>query len=91
MNTGSGERSRRKVRRGTVCGDRMDKTIVVEIIRKYRHPLYKKVVRKTTRFHAHDEKNQAKTGDVVEIMESRPLSKLKRWRLVRILKQAQPE
>ncbi len=88
MKNGSSERGRRKLRRGKVCSDRMDKTIVVEVIRKFRHPLYKKVVKRSTRFHAHDEKNQARIGDIVEIMESRPMSKTKRWRLVNVIRVA---
>lgn len=82
----SNSRSSRKIRRGKVISDRMDKSIVVEIIRKFRHPLYKKVVRQTGSFIAHDEKNQARIGDLVEIMETRPLSKNKHWRLVKIIK-----
>ena len=88
MKNGSSERACRKIRRGKVCSDRMDKTIVVEVIRKFRHPLYKKVVKRSTRFHAHDEKNQARIGDIVEIMESRPMSKTKRWRLVNVIRAA---
>lgn len=79
----------RKVRTGRVSSDRMDKTIVVESERKFRHPLYKKVMKKTTCFKAHDEKNEARVGDLVEIMEVRPLSKTKRWRLLKILQRAQ--
>jgi small subunit ribosomal protein S17 len=79
-------RRKRKIRVGTVRSDRMDKTIVVEVERKFRHPLYEKVVRKSAAFKAHDEENKAKIGDVVMIMETRPLSKTKRWRLVEILK-----
>ncbi|MDP8214458.1 MAG: 30S ribosomal protein S17 [Candidatus Euphemobacter frigidus] len=91
MKKSNNGRGCRKIRRGTVGSDRMDKTIVVEVIRKFRHPLYKKVIKKTTRFYVHDEKNQAQAGDIVEIMETRPTSKTKRWRLVGIIKQAQPE
>jgi len=82
------ERGCRKLRRGKVTSDRMDKSIVVEVIRKYRHPLYKKVVRKNNSYHAHDEDNQARTGDLVEIMETRPISKTKRWRLVKVIRVA---
>lgn len=82
------ERSRRKLRRGIVTSDRMNKSIVVEVIRKYRHPLYKKVVRKSNSYHVHDENNKARVDDFVEIMETRPISKTKRWRLVRIIKSA---
>lgn len=81
-------RGSRKARRGKVSSDRMDKTITVDTERKYRHPLYKKVVKKSTRFKAHDEKNEARVGDLVEIMETRPLSKTKRWRLVKVIKRA---
>jgi small subunit ribosomal protein S17 len=91
MNTNDSDRGRRKIRRGKVTSDRMEKSIVVEVIRKYRHPLYKKVVKKTVRFSVHDEDNQARVGDLVEIMETRPLSKNKRWRLVSVLKKAEAE
>jgi small subunit ribosomal protein S17 len=66
----------------------MDKTITVAVERKVKHPIYGKFVKKTTKFHAHDEKNEAKPGDVVRIMETRPLSKTKRWRLVEIIEKA---
>ena len=79
-------RGRRKVFRGEVVSDKMDKTIVVAVTRLVRHPLYPKVIKKTTKFKAHDEFNEAKEGDIVEIMETRPLSKTKRWRLVKIIK-----
>ena len=82
------ERGSRKLRRGKVTSDRMDKSVVVEVIRKYRHPLYKKVVRRNNSYHAHDENNQAHIGDLVEIMETRPISKTKRWRLVKVIRAA---
>jgi small subunit ribosomal protein S17 len=66
----------------------MDKTVVVAVDRLVRHPLYKKVIRKTSKFYAHDENNECRVGDIVEIMETRPLSKLKRWRVVRIIQRA---
>jgi small subunit ribosomal protein S17 len=66
----------------------MDKTVVVAVERKVQHPIYGKFLKKTTRFHAHDEKNECSIGDVVRIMESRPLSKTKRWRLVEIVEKA---
>ncbi len=91
MNNTDSDRSRRKTRRGVVTSDRMDKTIVVAVVRKYRHPLYKKVMRKTTRFSVHDEDNQARSGDLVEIMETRPLSKTKRWRLVSVVRKSAEE
>jgi len=79
-------RGSRKVRRGWVVSDRMQKTVMVEVERKFAHPLYKKVVKKITRFKAHDEDNQARIGDFVEIAETRPLSKTKRWRLLKIIR-----
>lgn len=81
-------RGQRKVRIGTVVSDKMQKSILVAIERKVVHPIYKKYVKRTTRLMAHDEKQEAKTGDLVKIMETRPLSKRKRWRLVEILKKA---
>jgi small subunit ribosomal protein S17 len=66
----------------------MDKTVTVAVERKVKHPMYGKFVKKTTKFHAHDEKNEARPGDVVKIMETRPLSKTKRWRLVEIIEKA---
>jgi small subunit ribosomal protein S17 len=78
----------RKVRIGTVVSDKQDKTLVVTVARNSIHPLYKKVVKSTTKYYVHDENNEAKVGDVVKIMETRPLSKLKRWRLVSIQKHA---
>lgn len=82
------ERGLRKVRIGKVVSDKMEKTIVVAIETKVRHPLYGKTVNRTTKFKAHDENNDAKIGDIVKIMETRPLSKDKRWRLVEILERA---
>ena len=75
----------RKERRGIVVSDAMNKTIVVEVERRERHPLYGKEVRLYKKFYAHDEKNSAKTGDRVRIVETRPLSRLKRWRMVEIV------
>jgi small subunit ribosomal protein S17 len=82
------ERSSRKVRTGHVVSDKMDKTVVVAVETLVRHPLYGKIMRRTTKFKAHDEANTASEGDVVEIMESRPLSKEKRWRVARIVERA---
>ncbi len=82
-------RGRRKVRVGTVVSDRMDKTVVVAVERMMRHPLYGKTVKRTKKFHAHDENNECRVGDVVEIMETRPLSKTKRWRVARVVQKAQ--
>lgn len=81
-------RKTRKTRIGTVTSNKMNKTIVVSITRKVKHPIYGKFVNKTTKFYAHDEKNDCNIGDTVKIMETRPLSKLKRWRLVEIIEKA---
>jgi small subunit ribosomal protein S17 len=80
--------SKRKLRIGTVVSDRMEKSILVAIDRRVPHPLYKKYFHRTTHLMAHDEKREAKVGDRVKIMETRPLSKRKRWRLVEILEKA---
>lgn len=82
------ERGLRKVRVGKVVSDKMDKTIVVAVETKVRHPLYGKTVNRTTKFKAHDEVNDAKIGDKVRIMETRPISKDKRWRLVEVVERA---
>ena len=79
------ERNLRKIRIGVVSSNKMDKTIVVAVERKVKHPLYGKFVKKTTKFHAHDENNECSIGDQVRIMETRPLSKTKRWRLVEVV------
>src|SRR5438445_1185263 len=81
-------RGRRKERVGKVVSDKMEKTVIVSLTRQVPHPLYKKYFKKTTKFVAHDEKNDAKTGDTVRIMETRPLSKTKRWRVVEVLERA---
>lgn len=88
MSTIMTERKRRKTRIGVVSSDKMTKTITVAVERKVKHPIYGKFVKKTTKFHAHDEQNTAGIGDVVRIMETRPLSKTKRWRLVEIIEKA---
>jgi small subunit ribosomal protein S17 len=82
------ERNARKVRRGYVVSEAMDKTITVEIEQRSTHPLYGKVVRSTRKVKAHDEQNNAHVGDLVSIMETRPLSKTKRWRLLDIVERA---
>lgn len=82
------ERNQRKVRIGSVVSDKMDKTIVVSIVDSVKHPLYKKIVKRTTKFKAHDEQNEARIGDRVRIMETRPLSKDKRWRLLEVVEKA---
>ncbi|MCL1913509.1 MAG: 30S ribosomal protein S17 [Eubacteriaceae bacterium] len=82
------DRGNRKVRIGKVVSDKNDKTIIVAVETIKNHPLYKKRVKKTTRFYAHDENNECGMGDTVRIMETRPLSKTKRWRLVEIVEKA---
>jgi small subunit ribosomal protein S17 len=82
------ERNLRKTRIGVVKSNKMAKTITVSVERKVKHPIYGKFVKKTSSFHAHDEKNECTVGDVVKIMESRPLSKTKRWRLVEVVEKA---
>ena len=82
------ERNLRKTRTGKVISDKMDKTIVVAIEDHVKHPLYKKIVKETYKLKAHDENNQCKIGDTVKVMETRPLSKDKRWRLVEIIERA---
>ena len=79
------ERNLRKTKIGVVTSNRMEKTVTVEIERKVKHPMYGKFVKKTTKFHAHDEKNECGIGDTVKIMEARPLSKTKHWRLVEVV------
>ena len=81
-------RNLRKVRQGVVVSDVNDKTIVVQIRERKAHPIYKKMMTTTKKFHAHDENNEAHIGDTVRIMETRPLSKMKRWRLVEIIEKA---
>ena len=78
-------RSARKLQDAVVVSDKMDKTRVVQVAWSFKHPRYQKIMRRVTRFYAHDDKNESHTGDRVEIMETRPLSKLKRWRITRIL------
>ena len=82
------ERSLRKTRVGKVVSDKMDKTVVVAIVDNVKHPLYKKIIKRTVKMKAHDEKNECKIGDRVKVMETRPLSKDKRWRLVEIIEKA---
>ena len=82
------ERNLRKERIGKVVSDKMEKSIVVEVERKIKHPIYGKFVKKSKKFTAHDEQNDCKSGDIVRISETRPLSKTKRWRLVEILERA---
>ena len=82
------ERNLRKTRVGRVVSDKMDKTVVVAIVDNVKHPLYKKIVKRTVRLKVHDENNACKVGDRVEVMETRPLSKDKRWRVVEIIEKA---
>ena len=82
------DRTFRKTRVGKVVSDKMDKTIVVAIADSVQHPLYKKIVKRTYKLKAHDENNECRVGDTVEVMETRPLSKDKRWRLVEIIEKA---
>ena len=87
--TATAERgNRRRIKQGRVKSDKMDKTIVVVTETRVPHPVYKKVVRRSTRFKAHDEQNEAKSGDLVRIQECRPMSRDKRWRLLEILERA---
>lgn len=83
-----GTRNLRKERTGVVTSNKMDKSITVAVKWKEKHPIYGKFVNKTKKYHAHDEKNECNIGDTVQIMETRPLSKTKRWRLVRIIERA---
>lgn len=82
------ERAKRRERTGRVVSDRMDKTITVAVDRQIKHPIYGKFIRKTTKYMAHDETNDANEGDLVQIMSTRPLSKRKTWRLVEIIERA---
>jgi len=82
------ERGKRKTRTGVVVSDKMDKTVVVRVQRITRHPLYGKTIRKSKNYYVHDEKNEARMGDRVKIMETRPISRLKRWRLAEVIASA---
>ena len=82
------ERNLRKTRNGMVVSNKMDKTIVVAVKDSVKHPLYKKIIKRTVKFKAHDENNECSIGDRVSIMETRPLSKDKRWRLVKVIEKA---
>jgi small subunit ribosomal protein S17 len=88
VETTTNERAARKVREGTVVSSSMDKTVVVAIIERVRHPKYAKFVNRTKKLYAHDEANDANVGDKVRVMETRPLSKQKRWRVVEVLERA---
>ena len=82
------ERNLRKTRVGKVVSDKMDKTIVVAVVDNVKHPLYNKIIKRTRKLKAHDEENTCKIGDRVRVMETRPLSKVKRWRLVEVIEKA---
>ena len=84
----SDERNLRKTRVGKVVSDKMDKTVVVAIVDNVKHPLYKKIIKRTVKLKAHDENNECRIGDRVEVMETRPLSKDKRWRVTNIIEKA---
>ena len=84
----STERNLRKTRVGKVVSDKMDKTVVVAIVDNVKHPLYKKIIKRTVKLKAHDENNECRIGDRVEVMETRPLSKDKRWRVTNIIEKA---
>ncbi len=84
----SADRKLRKTRIGVVTSNKMEKTITVSVVRKLKHPKYGKFLKKTKKFHAHDEKNECSIGDTVKIMETRPLSATKRWRLLEIVEKA---
>ena len=86
--TEEARQSRRHIFRGVVVSDKADKTRVVSVTRQFRHPRYEKILRRRSKFYVHDEGNESRVGDLVEIMGTRPVSKLKRWRLVRIVKAA---
>lgn len=88
MTNSSQKRGQRKVRTGVVVGDKMNKTVVVEVSRTVQHPTYKKYVRRRKRFMAHDEENRCRVGDQVMIVETRPLSRNKNWRVRKVLKEA---
>ena len=81
-------KAKRKVREGVVASDKMDKTVTVKVQRTVKHPLYKRIMRQTVSFKAHDEKNECKVGDKVRIVETRPLSATKRWRVLEIVERA---
>ncbi|OGC80907.1 MAG: 30S ribosomal protein S17 [candidate division Zixibacteria bacterium RBG_16_43_9] len=82
------ERKKRKVRIGKVVSNHMQKTIVVAVQRLLRHPVYQKTIKRTSKLYAHDEKNECQIGDLVKVMETRPLSRLKRWRLLKVVEKA---
>lgn len=84
-----GERKLRKIRQGIVVSDKMDQSIMVRVDRTMRHPLYKKIIRRSNKYMAHDQENKCQVGDVVRIMECRPISRRKRWRLMEVVTKAE--
>ena len=86
--TQDNSRALRRTQVGVVSSNKMDKSITVMVERRFKHPLYEKFITRSTKLHAHDEDNECRVGDKVEVMETRPISKLKRWRLVRVLEKA---
>jgi small subunit ribosomal protein S17 len=89
MTTEQPQTSRKQIKIGRVVSDKMEKTVVVAVDYLKPHPLYRKIIRKTSKFHAHDENNECRTGDIVKIEESRPLSRTKRWRVVEIMQRGE--
>lgn len=85
------DRGRRKLRTGVVTSDSMDKTVAVTITRTYQHPFYKKILRKTTRILAHDEQNVCKVGDFVQVVETRPISRRKKWKVSQVVSNIEPD
>jgi len=85
------DRGRRKLRTGVVTSDSMDKTVAVTITRTYQHPFYKKILRKTTRILAHDEQNVCKVGDFVQVVETRPISRRKKWKVRQVVSNIEPD
>lgn len=85
------DRGRRKLRTGVVTSDSMDKTVAVTITRTYQHPFYKKILRKTTRILAHDEQNVCKVGDFVQVVETRPISRRKKWKVRQVVSKIEPD
>ncbi len=85
---GNTERNLRATRIGEVVSDKMDKTVVVKVSRRFPHPLYKRIITRTAKIHAHDEENTCRVGDVVKVMAVRPMSRLKRWRVAEVLERA---
>ncbi len=88
METGTSQRGHRKTRTGVVVSDKMEKTCVVEITRRVKHPVYQKYIKRSKRYHVHDETNECRVGDRIQIVETRPVSATKRWRLKNVIEKA---